>query len=402
MSIPSQTPSKLNSVEAVLADRAVADLPKISTKFLKETGLLVQSADGVRGTSATIDAILPKPLQILRNSAFTIELIWPYGRGKRRQLVGLDWREMTWGVATLFICPVTFERCRALYFKDGRFASRAGHRIRYASQQMDTDARLVVKQAKFVEKLDGSGRRGPARGRNRKRLIKEMWDQNRFGPLGGGLVTASVAKEARRLERSRDIAAAVVSEPMRRAMKSGRESFKWLTSDAISQDVTQALKRGETDRVHHPLAIRASQLDYAMIDMRSLRPRARVARSHALRWLSTEVVESAQIFVSLVGDDSDPELWISGAIGFEASPIRQIIKLEYGDVRRSLYMICPVLGTRCLKLYLRHGFFASSEAHRLANLGLDSDPKPPTFRGSLADWREPGGIPRRRAKDFGD
>ena len=163
-------PTKLTQVDEILTDHAVEDLPHLSTKDLKDSSILVQDVNGVRGKSIILEDVLSKPVQILRNSAFSIELSWPYGRGRSRQKIGLEWSRLKLGALSWFLCPVTHKSCRTLYFKDGRFASRAGHRIRYATQKMGPGERQIRKDAKFVEKLEGSLKRGPALGAYARRF----------------------------------------------------------------------------------------------------------------------------------------------------------------------------------------------------------------------------------------
>ena len=210
---------------------------------------------------------------------------------------------------------------------------------------------------------------------------------------------AAFSKVVEEQTRRREIARAVVSEPTKRAMKRGREGYKWLTADKIHRDVFNAVIDGETKRQPDPTAAWAPQDLHPMLDIRSLRPRPRVATSHVLRWLSTDAIEAAQIFVALIGKPGAEELWVSGSWGMGA-PIRQRIQLEYGDRRRHLYMICPVLKTRCLRLYFRGGFFASAKAHRLAKVRRRFEPKTREFRQYITEWRETPHIPRRRGKAF--
>ena len=66
-----------------------------------------------------------------------------------------------------FVCPITGQRCEAIYYAGGRFGSREAQRLRYSVQSMDVLSRSRRKAAKLRSRLCGAGGQPRPRGRNR-------------------------------------------------------------------------------------------------------------------------------------------------------------------------------------------------------------------------------------------
>lgn len=74
-----------------------------------------------------------------------------------------------------FVCPITSNRCEVLYLVDGQFASRQGHRLSYAVQNITDLSRARRKAEKIRQRLAGDGL-PQARGRKRFELITRLHD----------------------------------------------------------------------------------------------------------------------------------------------------------------------------------------------------------------------------------
>lgn len=70
-----------------------------------------------------------------------------------------------------FVCPITADRCEVLYFTDGRFASRHGHRLSYATQNMGDLSRARCKVARLRTRLEGEADYRRPRGNNRIKVV---------------------------------------------------------------------------------------------------------------------------------------------------------------------------------------------------------------------------------------
>ena len=75
-----------------------------------------------------------------------------------------------------FICPSTGIRCEALYYYDGRFASRQAHNLAYGSQSQDDLGRAYRRTAKIERRLNGSAALRKPRGERRQKLVTKLFN----------------------------------------------------------------------------------------------------------------------------------------------------------------------------------------------------------------------------------
>ena len=83
------------------------------------------------------------------------------------------------GYRCYFICPVTGNRSEILYYAGGRFASRQGHRLAYATQSMTDLDRARRKVQKLRRRLKGAAFIPCPRGRHRAEVVKQLRDAER-------------------------------------------------------------------------------------------------------------------------------------------------------------------------------------------------------------------------------
>lgn len=86
--------------------------------------------------------------------------------------VGLVGRPEKFGGRRWFFVDEHFRHREVLYLAGPRLLSRAGARLSYRSQSMGRFDKLHVEYKKVVRQLDGCATKGPARGRNRQRLLE--------------------------------------------------------------------------------------------------------------------------------------------------------------------------------------------------------------------------------------
>lgn len=107
---------------------------------------------------------------IERGGVMTITGAMPSGTIKQRVAIELV-SSAYGGHRCYFVCPITAERCEVLYFSGGHFASRHGHRLTYATQNMSDLSRARCKLARLRTRLEGeAGYRRP-RGKNRIKVV---------------------------------------------------------------------------------------------------------------------------------------------------------------------------------------------------------------------------------------
>lgn len=72
------------------------------------------------------------------------------------------------------LCPITGSRREVLYLVDGQFASREGHGLSYATQNMTDLSRARRKAAKLRARLEGDGGFVRTRGPNRIETLERL------------------------------------------------------------------------------------------------------------------------------------------------------------------------------------------------------------------------------------
>ena len=96
------------------------------------------------------------------------------------------------------------ERAETLFLVDGRFQTRREARLTYPSQSMGKLDRLVDKKQKLEARLNGTGGRGPARGRRRKQAEKGLEEiEHALNFIGSGIVRREQDRRAHARERRR-------------------------------------------------------------------------------------------------------------------------------------------------------------------------------------------------------
>src|SRR5215468_10540575 len=96
------------------------------------------------------------------------------------------------------------ERAETLFLVDGRFQTRREARLTYPSQSMGKLDRLVDKKQKLEARLNGTGDRGPARGRRRKQAEKGLEEiEHALNFIGSGIVRREQDRRAHARERRR-------------------------------------------------------------------------------------------------------------------------------------------------------------------------------------------------------
>jgi len=96
------------------------------------------------------------------------------------------------------------ERAETLFLVDGRFRTRKEAGLTYPSQSMGVLDRLVDKKQKLEARLNGTGGRGPARGRRRKQAEKGLEEiEHALNFIGSGIVRREKDRRAHARERRR-------------------------------------------------------------------------------------------------------------------------------------------------------------------------------------------------------
>lgn len=91
------------------------------------------------------------------------------------QYVAIEVVPTSWGGWRCYlICPITARRCEALYYAEGRFASRTAQRLSYATQNMTDLSRARRKAVKLRHRLCGAGNTPRPRGRNRIEVAERV------------------------------------------------------------------------------------------------------------------------------------------------------------------------------------------------------------------------------------
>ncbi len=83
------------------------------------------------------------------------------------------------GYRYYFLCPLSGDRCEQLFVVDNIFASRKAHKLTYASQSEDDLSRARRKARKLQKQVEGDGRYGRPRGRNRRAKVQRLKQANR-------------------------------------------------------------------------------------------------------------------------------------------------------------------------------------------------------------------------------
>jgi hypothetical protein len=262
--------------------------------------------------------------------------------------------------------------------------------------------RATRRTENLLTRLNGGAEKGPSRGRVRKALVEDLFLRSRDSSRGDADVLPAIQREAERRWRGRDAVDAVRNDPMQWALRLGRQVGYRMASWELARRIEQIMSLGEIPAVDHIKAKPLPIAGHPMIDIRFLAPQERRANARRLAWY-LESGDRLEMLTSITGEADNLELWIVGGPQALAFPTRQVIKLAYGEKRRDLFMLCPVTGKRCLKLYFRNGAFASREAQHLTKAPAPEPfPKAPPAGRSITYWQPPLRIPRRRVKTQGD
>lgn len=89
-----------------------------------------------------------------------------------RQNIPLVSRPTNLGGKRWYFLDERGKRSEVLYLHEGRFVSRETAKLGYLSQGLGFSDRLTRERRVIDAKLNGTGKRGPARGRNRTKLLK--------------------------------------------------------------------------------------------------------------------------------------------------------------------------------------------------------------------------------------
>lgn len=274
---------------------------------------------------------------------------------------------------TSFICPITGAHCRKLYLSHVGFASRQGTPGLNHSNSSPVQ-RHEQKLLRMRDRLLGLDGRGPARGRNRERLIdglrKEPLIQLRWPELDEAFWNAS-QKQARTESRPLRSSHRSSHASTAAALKAGQPAAAvdldpYLTLPSAALNNRLPLPSGYPRQL--PVAILEGHpsLDIGVLGA-FLRPLEFELCGHFLRWndqAGNLLCEMLAIF-DLRSPDQ-PLLSLQSPDGAHFH-LQQLIRLFPRASDRRWYMECPILGTRHDLLFLRDGDFASAKGNRLVH-----------------------------------
>lgn len=151
----------------------VEDMLALDIRVLRRLGVIrigeciIDTVHWSKRGLSTLSARLRTDLSMIeRGGVMTITGVMPSGTIKQHVAIELV-PSAYGGHRCYFVCPITAERCEVLYYAEGRFASRHGHRLSYATQNMGDLSRARCKVARLRTRLEGeAGYRRP-RGNNR-------------------------------------------------------------------------------------------------------------------------------------------------------------------------------------------------------------------------------------------
>lgn len=337
------------------------DVPGFSTRMLREHGLLSCPAE---------EEVELENGGVLQVTHKTPDTLWVSGSGLGNpQTIALAWGTTPFGRSPFLICPVTGTRRRTLYLVEGQLVSRSAGRLTYRSQHTDTVSRLQERKHKVMARVSGDdGKRAPlgeAKNRRLRELAKIRWELRNRGVEADDILRFLWAHPPRRPDAPKPRVRPPRHLPRmstRRALLEGRKGDP-KPSREIVRFLDETFKRGckppRFNAAHTPARLE----HFPELDIRPLRPRKGLARALKLRWAPDRNGDAVELRGMITKDQRRLVL-----IGFDdAVPkfVKQEIQLVKGRRRGDLFMICPINGTRHVKLYFRDGYFASRKAQRL-------------------------------------
>ncbi len=290
-----------------------------------------------------------------------LKFIWGTVDNHRSQIVDVVGVDTGVGTSLYFLCPEEHLRCAELVLTDEQFLSwqaREKRGLRAAPQGAGRHPVL-----RKLERLLGRDGRGPARGRNRVKLLDAI-ELEPWVWLIDPQIAATLDKEFARLARER-------ARPARSSRRATAPSPGNGLADGVEVEITDDQRdwarllatAATTRRVRVRDLALAMVEDYpalsvdAMLAAGMLVPGAARARTFELAGAGACVVEChlerpglAFAFINLAGD----------ATG-------QIIGLDYNGGCKRWTMLCPLSGARSRMLYLRDGVFGSRATNRLVH-----------------------------------
>jgi hypothetical protein len=351
--------------DAWRADRGweLEHLPCLSAGFLVKHGFSRHKHSGPAFESNFLKIL---PIKCGSELAIFIEL----HRDIACQVVRFDVGIVNNGLRFYFTCPVTERKCSKIFFHNGRWASRDGHKLRSQG-----DARVRRKRRLHLERIAGLTTK-PLHDRALKIRREGDYDALRseilelgFLPEGSEALLDIFDAEARAVEkrRRRNVRAQARHETsLQFALDQGEE----LSADCLRRLIS-AWHSGPFISTIERSSRRGRLEQYPCLDLNTLRRTEFFSEVQSCGWrLGWPPHVSGHESVTLLSYDEPTGLGLmvefrelDGGLHYQ--------KIRFGsrpEMGRRLFLECPVRGTLHDKLYLRHGYFAGSTAQHLQPL----------------------------------
>jgi hypothetical protein len=280
-------------------------------------------------------------------------------------LVTLASKAMTFGATRYLVCPASGALRGALFLKDGQLLSKEQHGLAYLSQRQSASERLSTRAEAKLAELEGRETGKPARAGRRATL--EAWFEANKQRLDEAYLVRLDALARKHPVRPRRRAK---PETPRLSMLMGMIHGSSDRYAMRSHSIIDRLDEAETpiplpSGGLAPLTLRRVEQRCAPeLDIRQLKPRRGRAAGHKLVWPDPDI--DLAVLVALRTDAEGEhlllEVWRADGLQLYG---RQRITVVRGARHEDRFMLCPVTGRRCTKLFRRGGRFASASAQRL-------------------------------------
>ena len=256
-----------------------------------------------------------------------------------------------------FRCPDTQQRCRSLVLTDGKFVSPNARAARGFNTYPSggTQLRLLRK----IDRLLGCDGRGPARGRNRVKLLRSIrrpvWLR-----LADPLKAAALDEAFARFERSEVRA---INAFRRKQVRGDTVLMRALASEPVSgpRDRPAVLAEMQEEKAGRRELALAFADDFPVLSIAAITAAAMMT-SNAVTVLTLNISETENYVVECHLEEPGASFVF---IRPKSHAAGQTIPLHFDARCKRWSLICPVTAKRSRILYLRDGLFASASGNRL-------------------------------------